>query len=239
MRNKVRVAVVQMKVTDNSYTNTKTILRYINALPRRTDIACFPETCINCNEKKTVDVRFYIERIAKECAKKKVHAIVGSYEKEKGKTYNIAYLISGKGKILYKYKKAHMWRKEALRVSAGKSNKTIKTSFGKIGIIVCWDYAFPEYVKMLSKQGAEIIFCPNFLVDYKGAEQFLRSLPIVRAFENMCYYVTCDAFTERTACMSFIASPHRILKSIEKKEGFIVADLDMKWLSRLKRFTGL
>lgn len=239
MKHTVRVAACQMTVVDNPFVNCRTILRAIRSLPRRTDIVCFPETCINTNERRVVDVSVYLKSIAAACRAKRVHAIVGAYERERGRVYNVTYLFDHRGRVLHRYKKVHLWRDEARHVTKGKGNALLKTRFGKIGIITCWDYAFPEDIQRWFKKKAHIIFCPSFLIDARGAEQFLRALPLVRAFENTCYFMLCDTYTKRTAGMSMIASPLRVLASIEGRAGTIVADLDMKKLAAWRRFTGL
>jgi beta-ureidopropionase len=124
-------------------------------------------------------------------------------------------------------------------VSPGKANKVIETDFGKIGIINCWDFAFPEFVKNLSKKGAKIIFCPSYLIDYERDKDILRKISLVRAFENMSYYVSCDAFTDETLSESYICHPLRMLKIIKKKEGIMFKDLNLKEIDSLRKYYDL
>ena len=112
MKHTVRVAACQMTVVDNPFVNCRTILRAIRSLPRRTDIVCFPETCINTNERRVVDVSVYLKSIAAACRAKRVHAIVGAYERERGRVYNVTYLFDHRGRVLHRYKKVHLWREE-------------------------------------------------------------------------------------------------------------------------------
>jgi len=116
-------------------------------------------------------------------------------------------------------------------------NRAIRTDFGTIGIIICFDFAFPEFIKKLSLQGAEIFFCPSFMVDYRGWEDMLRVMPLMRAFENTCYFVHCDAVTsdKRTAAMSYVAEPRGIIASREKREGMIISTLDLAAIRKLRK----
>ena len=59
---------------------------------------------------------------------------------------------------------------------------------------------------------------------------------LVRAFENLCFWVGCDVVAKNTASLSVICSPLRVLKKIEKKEGMIVADVDLNKLNTLKKY---
>ena len=39
--------------------------------------------------------------------------------------------------------------------------KSFKTSYGKLGTLICWDQWFPEAARLTSLQGAEILFYPT------------------------------------------------------------------------------
>ena len=62
------------------------------------------------------------------------------------------------------------------------------TDFGKIGILICWDSAFPEVSRMLALNGAEILFCPIW-GDVRGPESW-KITARSRAMDNGVYFVT-------------------------------------------------
>lgn len=232
----MRAAAVQMKVTRNPEKNLNRMFRFFEKAKRkRADIACFPETCLVSDHENIIESSAYVKKVQEACRKSGVWCIFGTYEKKKGKNYNVAYVIDRNGKIKYRYVKRHPWRTELKYLVPGKTNNVINTEFGKIGVIICWDFAFGDELKKLSQGGARVIFCPSFLVDSSGAKDVVKSTPQFRAFENMCYYVTADAFHRKTACKSFICSPLRMMKRIEGKEGMIVFDLDLKKIDKLRR----
>ncbi len=235
-----RVAVAQIKVIDNVEKNSQQILKFIDkAFNKQADIVCFPETCLNPDNENVIDVSSHIKEIRERCREKSIYCIFGSYIKSGKKIFNTVFLIDRSGRILYKYKKVHLWKSELENVSPGKTNKVIRTDFGKIGIINCWDFAFPEFVKNLSKEGAKIIFCPSYLIDYERDEDLLRKIPLVRAFENISYYVSCDAFTDETLSESCICHPLKILKTIKKREGIMFEDLNLKEIDSLREYYDL
>ena len=161
--------------------------------------------------------------------KKKVYCIIGAHIKNRGKIFNSSILINRKGQIQYVYKKIHLFPGLDLKkTSSGKTNKVIKTDFGKIGIIICWDFAFPEECKYLSKNGAKIIFCPSYLMhDSEVPKKILRSYPLLRAFENNVYFISCDAFTDEVLGESYICSPFKTINQIKGREELIVSDLSL------------
>lgn len=236
----VKIAAVQMKISRDKDKNLSKILHYIKkAYEKRATIVCFPEHCIMRDENNLIPIEPFLDEIGKECKKFSIWCIVGSYIKESNKVFNIVYLIDRKGKIKSIYKKIHLWKNERKRVSPGNRNKVISTEFGKIGIINCWDFAFPEFIKGLSRNGASIIFCPSYLVDYKGYLDMLKAMPLVRAFENLSYFVLAGASNKETARISYICSPSKVLSKIENREGIIFSDINLKHIKKLRGYFGL
>jgi len=224
-----------MKVTRNTDKNFQRILYFIDKATKRADIVCFPETCLVSDEKNVIKITKHLKAIQEKCRKNSLYCILGTYEKRNNKIFNVAYLIDRKGKIKYRYVKKHPWFSEKKYTTPGKSNKVVSTEFGKIAVIICWDFAFSDDLRKLARDGARVIFSPNFLVDSRGAEDVVKSTPQFRAFENLCYYVSADAFTKRTACMSFICSPFKTLKKIVGKEGMITANLDLNKINKIRK----
>lgn len=236
----VKVAAAQIPVTKNTLKNLENIIKYIKkAASKKVDIICFPEASLVHLRKKysieKIPVKTYINTIKKECKKNKIHCIFGTNILKNNKLYNSAFLIDDKGKIIYAYDKVNLWINERKEKVNGKKNKAVKTKFGKIGIIICWDIAYPEYVKMLGKQGAWIIFCPSYVVNYKRELGSYEQLPYARSFENSSYFVYCDAYARDTVKYSYICSPSRIYSKIRGKEGMIIADLDHRKIFGLRK----
>lgn len=232
-----KVAVAQIEVFDDVDKNAGKVVDFIGkASSGNADIVCFPESCLGEAVLDTGSEKIRI--IQDKCKEKSIYCIFGAHIKQDNQIFNSAILINRTGEIQYIYRKNHLFPGLDLKETvSGNWNKVIETDFGKIGIIICWDFAFPEYVKKLSANGAQIIFCPAYLLnDAKISGEVFRSFPVTRAFENLSYFVTCDAFTNETFSESFICSPLKILNTIQKKEGIIFADLDMKEISGLRKF---
>jgi len=232
-----KIALAQIEISDELDKNVEKVLKFINkASAKKADIVCFPESCLGenfldmgCKE---------IQEIRNKCKEKSIYCIIGAHLKEKNKIYNSAILINRKGEVQYVYKKIHLFPGLDLKETfPGKTNKIIETDFGKIGIIICWDFAFPEDIKKLSKAGAQIIFCPSYLLkSTKISKEVFRSYPLSRAFENLAYFASCDAFTEEVISESYICNPAKILKKIKHREGLITADLNLEKIIRLRKF---
>jgi predicted amidohydrolase len=231
-----KIAVAQIEIHDELDKNVKTILHFIEeAALNNADIICFPESCLG---ERFVNLEYSkdIQEIRKKCRDKLIYAIVGVHIEESDKIFNSAILIDRSGNIQYVYKKRHLFPHLDLQeTSPGRTNAVIETDFGKMGIIICWDFAFPEDIRELSRNGAQIIFCLSYLLRQSGiSKEVIRSYPLVRAFENLCYFVSCDAFTDEVFSESYICNPSKIINRIENKEGIIFADLDFQDIDFLR-----
>lgn len=231
----VNVALAQIEINDDIYKNVDKILKFIEkAASKKADIICFPEstlgdTILNINSDN-------IGLIKCKCKEKKIYCIIGAHIKHSGKVYNSAILINRKGKVQYVYRKNNLFFGLELKETCpGKGNKIINVDFGKIGIIICWDFAFPQMVKKLSEKGAQIVFCPSYLLnDAQITKEVFRGIPLVRAFENNVYFILCDAFGEEVLGESYICSPLEVLNKVQNREGIIFSEINLQYLSDLK-----
>jgi len=127
-------------------------------------------------------------------------------EQVDGKTsyYNTTYYISRTGDILLRYRKVNLWGDERNNFSKGNLHQVIDTlEFGKVGLLICWDLAFPEAFRMLIKQGARMVIIPTqwrsqdcgpagLTYNPKSEETFINSIICARAFENNACVVFCN-----------------------------------------------
>lgn len=78
--------------------------------------------------------------------------------------YNVAYFISNDGSILASYRKKNIWHPERphLTSSALEHHVAIDTPIGRVGMLICWDLAFPEAFRELIADGAQIVIVPTY-----------------------------------------------------------------------------
>lgn len=89
------------------------------------------------------------------------------FEKDGDAYYNSAAVIDAGGSFLGKYRKTHIpnfppcfW--EGFYFKPGDLGFPVfDTKFGKVGVLICYDRHFPEAMRMLALNGAEIVFTPT------------------------------------------------------------------------------
>ncbi|UCG51953.1 MAG: hypothetical protein JSW58_17615 [Candidatus Latescibacterota bacterium] len=136
-----------------------------------------------------------MKKIAK---RQTLNLIFGIAEKKSRKFYNTAVLVTSKGK-LYTYQKTHLFDREKLFFSPGEKSYAVHEVDGvKIGMMVCFDWCFPEVTRVLALKGAEIICHPaNLIMPYCLDAMRTRSI------ENRVFSITANRIgTEKRANMS-------------------------------------
>ena len=79
---------------------------------------------------------------------------------EDGNFYNSSAIIDATG-LRAVYRKAHLWDAEKLIFTPGDGlPPVVDTEFGRIGLMVCYDIEFPEWVREVALRGAELLCCP-------------------------------------------------------------------------------
>ncbi len=241
-----RIALAQIKYFDiNEKNNLDKIIEYIKkAKKKKADIVCFPETCVLKDNHLDLNHKLLI-KIKKECKKQQIWCIITDDFMYKDKQYNMSVLINREGKIKGSYKKMRPYAER--NVTPGYKIRVFDTDFGKIGIAICWDLAFPSFFRSMKKSGAQIIFCPAQWAyeerahkeDHSNRElAIIKSLILTRAFENLSYVAFCSPCRleqKDLICYSAIASPHRIIEEIHNEEGLIFADLDLKEIDNFRK----
>lgn len=78
------------------------------------------------------------------------------------------------------------YEKEEGLLQKGFGQTIFETTFGKIGIAICYDSEFPEIVRNLVKQGAFLILVPSYCTTLASFFRVYLSCR-ARAIENQCY----------------------------------------------------
>jgi predicted amidohydrolase len=107
--------------------------------------------------------KFLAELIIYSKANKK-HIVTGFNESENRLLYNSAILIGPEG-IVGKYRKLHLFMNEKKYFQPGNLGLPVFEVLGiKMGMLVCFDWMFPEVWRIMAMQGAQLICHPSNLV---------------------------------------------------------------------------
>ena len=122
--------------------------------------------------------------------------IVGGFcELAGGELFNSAALVDPGG-LRCVYRKAHLWDAERFWFTPGSAAPpVVPTRFGRIGVMICYDLEFPEWVRLPALDGAQLLCAPvNWPAFPRPAGE--RPAEIVRvqadAAVNRMFIAACD-----------------------------------------------
>ena len=121
------------------------------------------------------------------CRARGCHVVVGLAEQADGRLYNSAILVGPEG-LVGTYRKTHLFGDEPDWCEPGDTGFRVWDVSGcRVGIMICFDWVFPESARSLALAGADLIAHPaNLVLPYCQ-----RSMP-VRALENGVFSATAN-----------------------------------------------
>lgn len=162
--------------------------------------------------------------VLKEFSKRDGSMIVAGIAERKGTSlYNSAVVVK-RGEYLGAYRKVHLFHNEKKFFKPGFEFKV----FGKVGVMVCFDWYFPESARTLMLKGAQVIAHPSNLV-LPNCPEAMKT----RALENRVYTVTADRVGEERHLhyigQSEIVNPRGqiIYRASATKEECVVRKIDL------------
>ena len=178
MVKKVKNGIIQSKISDNIKSNIISAIKSIKkAASKKARIICLPELFLStyfCQtenhsnfklaEKIPGKITDIFSNLANELG---VILILSLFEKRtSGFYHNTTIIINERGKILAKYRKMHIpddpgYYEKFYFTPGDLGFKSVKTKFGKIGPLICWDQWFPEAARLTALKGAQIIIYPT------------------------------------------------------------------------------
>ena len=115
------------------------------------------------------------------------HIVAGFPERHRGHFYNSALLV-GPGGVITVYRKLHLFENEQKWFEPGNLPLAVqRVGPARVGLLICFDWRFPETARVLALMGADVIAHPSNLV-FPNAQAAM----LTRAIENRVYTVTAN-----------------------------------------------
>jgi len=118
---------------------------------------------------------------------KNMHLVFGIAEKAGDKVFNSAAVIGPDG-FIGVYRKSHLFFEEKTIFDPGDTGfKVFDIGIARLGVMICFDWWFPEAARSLALQGADIICHPANLV-LLGCHKAM----VTRSLENGVFSITAN-----------------------------------------------
>ncbi|HET7337669.1 MAG TPA: nitrilase-related carbon-nitrogen hydrolase, partial [Candidatus Nitrosotalea sp.] len=114
--------------------------------------------------------------------------------------------------------------------------KPVKTSVGKMGMMICYDLRFPEMSRILASSGSDVLVIPSAWVKGKMKEEHWLTINKTRAIENGCYVISPDQVGNIYCGRSVVVDPYgKILLDMKKKEGIGIVDISLDEVKQVRQ----
>ena len=125
-----------------------------------------------------------INRTAKLAEKYNIYVVLTlDVEYDEDHSKNEAILISNKGYVLYNYQKKNLIPIiESEYYTDMTEYKTFDTELGFLGVVICYDIDYPDYLNQLSRLGLDTLLVPSW--DWKAVTELHSTELRFRAIEN-------------------------------------------------------
>jgi predicted amidohydrolase len=113
--------------------------------------------------------------------------VMGLPEKANGRIFNSAIVVGPEG-FVRRYRKLHLFEREKELFEPGDEGlQVIEVAGVRLGIMICFDWIFPEVARTLALRGAQILCHPSNLV-----LSYCQKAMFARAVENGIFTITAN-----------------------------------------------
>lgn len=255
---KTRIACVQIKseLGDKTANLQKMITKLEevcgNSVDKcsKVDLVVFPELAVTGYECSNLYAEVAEElpegdsvKVMAEAARRfNVYIVYGLIEKDTSKgenvLYNTAVLLDKSGSVVGKYRKSHLVEGPETRLfKKGTEYPVFETDIGKIGMMICWDTAYPEVARILALKGAEIIVAPAAWESPYDEDWDI--VQCARSFDNVVYVASCNHVGTDDKLTFFgkskiVGPTGRTIVEAGNDEEIITAEVDLDCLPKLR-----
>jgi len=176
--------------------NTDTVRRMVGEAADA-ELLVLPELGLSGYEfKSAAEVERYAEpfgagptgELLKELSAKHKTTLVIGYPEYTTKGCHNSAMIATPGGDLFNYRKLHLFSRETeLFIPGDAEPPVVDTPAGRVGLMICFDWIFPETARMLALRGAQVITHPSNLV-----LQWCQRAMFTRCLENAVFAITAN-----------------------------------------------
>lgn len=167
-----------------------------------------------------------------------VVVVLNLFERGGGRTYDTSPVLDADGSLLGKTRMVHVpdyegFHEKEYYAFGDQGAPVYETSVGRIGVAICYDRHFPEYMRALAVAGAEIVVVPQAGTVGEWPEGLYEAEMRVAAFQNGYFTALANRVGKdgklTFAGESFVCDPEGrvIARAGEGTEEVLICDVDL------------
>jgi len=164
--------------------------------------------------------------------------VINLYERDGQHTYDSSPVIDADGTLLGVTRMIHItdypcFHEQGYYTPGDKGAPVFKTSAGAIGVAICYDRHFPEYMRALAVGGADLVIVPQAGAVDEWPEGLYEAEMRVAAFQNGYFTALCNRVGKEDrldfAGESFVCGPDGevIARAPKSADAILYADVDL------------
>ncbi|MCK5088168.1 MAG: hypothetical protein KAQ90_11635 [Melioribacteraceae bacterium] len=246
----MRIALIQQRAIDDKNLNLNKGLEAVRkSADKGAQVICFAELAfepfypqypaasnvIDLAETIPGPITDKFSSVARELG---VVVILNLFEREGNQTFDCSPVIDIDGEIIGKTRMVHIpdyecFHEKSYYTPSELGAPVYKTQFGTIGVAICYDRHYPEYMRALALSGAEVVFVPQAGAADEWPEGLFEAEMQTTAFQNGYFTALCNRVGNEDkldfAGESFVCSPEGkvISRAGKGTEEILLCDLDI------------
>jgi predicted amidohydrolase len=163
--------------------------------------------------------------------------VLNFFERDGQRTYDSSPVIDADGTLLGVTRMVHItdyacFHEQGYYSPGDRGAPVYRTRAGNIGVAICYDRHFPEYMRALALAGADLVIVPQAGTTEEWPEGLYEGEMRVAAFQNGYYTALCNRVGQEDqldfAGESFVCSPDGVVtaRAGQGSDEILFADID-------------
>ena len=169
--------------------------------------------------------------------------VLNLYERDGDRAYDCSPVIDADGRLLGRTRMVHItdyacFHEQGYYAPGDTGVPVYETKAGRIGVAICYDRHYPEYMRALAVAGADLVVVPQAGAVGEWPDGLYEAEMRVAAFQNGYYAALCNRVGEEDCLTfsgeSFVCSPEGevIARAPALQDAILYADVDLAATAR-------
>ena len=183
------------------------------------------------------------ELFQRKAAELEMVVVLNLFERDGPRTFDSSPVVDADGRLLGCTRMIHIteyacFHEQGYYTPGDTGAPVYETAVGRIGVAICYDRHFPEYMRALALGGAEVVVVPQAGAVGEWPEGLYQSELQVAAFQNGYFTALCNRVGEEECLTfggeSFVCAPDGsvVASAPALKETILYADVDLEKVER-------
>ena len=246
----MKIALIQQHATRDKASNVARGLAAVESAARNgAQLACFAELAFEWFYPQVPADAAYrnlaepldgpiVKAFQKQARELGIVTVINLYEREGQNTYDSSPVIDADGTLLGVTRMIHItdypcFHEQGYYTPGDKGAPVFRTKAGAVGVAICYDRHYPEYMRALAVNGADLVIVPQAGAVDEWPEGLFEAEMRVAAFQNGYFTALCNRVGKEDkldfAGESFVCAPDGevVARAAKSADEILYADIDL------------